>query len=65
MNVKELEIAVTKLSPVKLDEFASWFDKYQETLWDNQIESDVKAGKLDSLLNEVKLDFDNKNYTSL
>ena len=41
MNVKEIEIAVTELSPTNLNEFASWFDKYQEKLWDNQIENDV------------------------
>jgi hypothetical protein len=65
MNVKEIEIAVTKLSPHSLDEFASWFDKYQETIWDKQIENDVKSGKLDNLLNDVKLEFDSNNFTSL
>jgi hypothetical protein len=65
MNVKEIEIAVTKLSPNNLNEFASWFENYQETLWDKQIENDVKAGKLDSLLHDVKLEFDNNNFTSL
>jgi hypothetical protein len=65
MNVKELEIAVTKLSPSNLNEFASWFENYQENLWDKQIENDVKSGKLDSLLKDVKLEFDNNNFTSI
>ncbi len=58
MNVKELEIAVTKLSPHSLNEFASWFENYQETVWDKQIENDVKSGKLDGLLHDVKLEFE-------
>jgi hypothetical protein len=65
MNVKELELAVSTLSPSSLNEFAAWFENFQEDLWDQQIQSDLKAGKLDNLLNEVKIEFDNNNYTSL
>ncbi len=65
MNVKELEIAVSTLSPSNFNEFSDWFDNYQETLWDKQIEHDLESGKLNSLLKEVKQEFDNGNFTSL
>ena len=53
MTVKDIESAVTQLSPPELEEFAGWFEEYQARLWDGQIERDVRSGKLDGLIREA------------
>lgn len=37
------------VSPQELAEFREWFARFDAEVWDRQFESDVKAGKLDSL----------------
>jgi len=46
-TVQEIEQAITKLPPEKLAEFRSWYTEFDAAQWDAQIESDVRAGKLD------------------
>ncbi len=58
MSVQELEKAVADLSAGDLKQFTKWFEEYQAEAWDRQIESDVKAGKLDALIKEADEDFD-------
>lgn len=53
MTITELEQAVTKLSEEELIRFRAWFDEYYADMWDKQIESDVKSGRLDALLAQV------------
>ncbi len=47
ITVKDLEKAVTDLSPEQLAEFRTWFDSFDAARWDRQIEGDEKTGKLD------------------
>ena len=54
MSVVELEKAVENLSAQDFREFMSWLDAYREEQWDQQIASDLKAGKLDSLIAAAK-----------
>ena len=54
MSVVELEAAVEKLSIQELHEFTHWFDSYRQQQWDRQIETDLKAGKLDDLIAEAR-----------
>jgi hypothetical protein len=35
-------------------EFAKWFEEFQAALWDKEIEEDIKAGRLDEILAEVR-----------
>ena len=53
MSVKEIETAITKLSSRELAELSAWFADYHATAWDEQIEQDLEAGRLDALLDEV------------
>jgi len=62
MNVEKLEEAVTDLSPDELDSFAIWFEKYLAEQWDQKIESDAKAGRLDHLIEKAHRD-DEKGRT--
>lgn len=52
-KVEFLEREVAKLTPQELAAFRQWFAKYDADTWDRQIESDVKAGKLDRLADEA------------
>jgi hypothetical protein len=54
MSVKEIEIAVSKLPEDEVWEFAKWFEEFQAALWDKEIEEDIKAGRLDEILAEVR-----------
>ena len=37
MSVKELELAVSKLSSEELASFAQWFEEFMADQWDKQI----------------------------
>jgi hypothetical protein len=56
MDVKEIESAIAQLPPTKVAELAEWFEEFHAQLWDKQLEEDVKAGRLDSLLREAEQD---------
>jgi hypothetical protein len=45
--------AIEQLSPEEMAKFRAWFEELQERLWDEQIERDEKAGKLDRLAEEA------------
>ncbi len=57
MNITELQTVVRKLSQDELAEFLEWLDEFQESLWDRQIEEDLKAGKLDPLIRQAEKAF--------
>jgi len=58
MDVKEIETAIAQLPPAKVAELAEWFEEFQSQIWDKQLEQDLKAGKLDSLLKEAEKDLE-------
>jgi hypothetical protein len=58
MDVKEIESAIAQLPPAELAELAKWFVEFQARVWDKQLEQDVKAGRLDALINQAEQDFE-------
>jgi hypothetical protein len=56
-TVQEIETAIKKLKPREIHEVGHWLDELREELWDNQMEADAKAGKLDNLMEEAKQDY--------
>ncbi len=48
-RVENIESEMRQLSPEEMTAFREWFTQFDAELWDRQFESDVKAGKLDSL----------------
>ena len=52
-KVERIEENVKALSAEELVEFRSWFAEYDSDLWDEQIEADLKAGKLNVLREEA------------
>lgn len=57
MNIAEIESAITKLSPSDVSALMAWLEAYHSQLWDLEIENDLEAGKLDSLLQQVEEEF--------
>lgn len=53
-TLEDIERAVERLPPEELSKFREWFEELQARLWDEQIERDVAAGKLDWLIEETK-----------
>ena len=48
-SVQEIEEAVASLGPKQLSKFRQWFTEFDSQAWDEQIEKDVHAAKLDGL----------------
>jgi hypothetical protein len=49
MTLNELENAISGLSGEDLVRFRAWFAEYDSAGWDQQLEQDVAAGKLDAM----------------
>jgi hypothetical protein len=56
-ELEELEKRIRGLAPEDLAKFRAWFAEFDHALWDRQIESDAKTGKLDRLVNEARADY--------
>lgn len=52
-ELERLEQCVQGLSPAEFKEFRAWFAELDARLWDEQIEADSKAGRLDALISEA------------
>ncbi len=63
--VEQIEAAILKLSPQELSELADWVLDLDEQCWDEQIEKDIVAGKLDFLAQEALAEFEAGNCRTL
>jgi len=57
MTIEDLENAVAKLAPDQLAKFRDWFEAFDAARFDEKIERDAKAGKLDRLADQALTDF--------
>lgn len=48
-TLQEIELAVSQLSPEELIAFRAWLAEFDAAIWDQQVEADVAAGRLDAL----------------
>jgi hypothetical protein len=55
-NMEDIMRAVEQLSADEMAAFRDWFEELESRRWDEQIEHDVKAGRLDWLIEETKRD---------
>jgi hypothetical protein len=53
-KLDQIEKSVASLSDDELKSFADWFDNLRWQRWDRQLEKDVRAGKLDSLIENAR-----------
>jgi hypothetical protein len=54
MNQESL--SMTQLPPEDLASFSTWFEEYLAEQWDQQIEADAEAGRLDHRIEKAKRD---------
>jgi hypothetical protein len=54
MSVVEIEAAIKSLSKEEQAQFEQWYREFSESQWDEQIRQDVRAGKLNFLLDEAR-----------
>ena len=52
-KIAAIEKEVESLSPDELATFRQWFLEFDALVWDREIERDVRAGKLDALIDEA------------
>ena len=64
-QLKEIENAVSQLSPQDLREFRDWFAEFDSEAWDQQFERDVATGKLDKLAEKALKHLREGNCTNL
>ena len=53
-RVEEIEAAIDSLPPEEYRRIVQWFRVREERRWDNQIDADSSAGKLDFLFDEAE-----------
>jgi hypothetical protein len=53
MTIEDLEKAVANLPPDDLARFRAWFEEFDAARFDQKIERDAKAGKLDRLADQA------------
>lgn len=64
-TVKEIKKAVEHLPPEGLSQFRKWFEAFEAAAWDQQVEADAKAGRLDMLVNEARSEYKTGDTSSL
>jgi len=52
-KIQKIEKEVKSLSPKELAEFRDWFQEFDASAWDAQLEADTRSGKLDRLAEEA------------
>jgi hypothetical protein len=56
-TVEEIEKALSELPADQLAEFRVWFEAFDASRFDEKIERDAKAGRLDRLAEQALTDF--------
>ncbi|NEQ40507.1 MAG: hypothetical protein F6K40_31465 [Okeania sp. SIO3I5] len=64
-ELKEIEKAISQLSPKDLSEFRRWFAEFDAETWDKEFETDVMTGKLDGLAQKALKHLQEGNCTDL
>lgn len=52
-HVEKIEREIASLSRTELTELRRWFAEFDAVAWDEQLEADAAAGKLDRLADEA------------
>ena len=49
MTIEDIERAISQLPPAELDRFRAWFETFDAQRFDERIERDDQAGRLDRM----------------
>lgn len=64
-TLDQLETAILQLSPNDFNQLLEWFFDLDYQRWDEQLENDIAAGKLDHLAEEAIADFEAGHYRAI
>ena len=56
-TIEDIEKALTELPSDQLAEFRAWFEAFDAARFDEKIDQDAKAGRLDRLAEQATADF--------
>jgi hypothetical protein len=56
-TLEDIEKAVTELPADQLAKFRTWFEEFEAARFDERIERDARAGRLDELAEQALADF--------
>jgi hypothetical protein len=56
-TVEDIEEAISRLPPEDLARFRAWFEEFEAARFDQKIERDAKAGRLDGLAEQALADY--------
>jgi hypothetical protein len=63
MSVEELQLAVAHLPAEELERFSRWFDEFLADQWDQRIDADILAGRLDAAGHQADKEFESGRCT--
>lgn len=61
----EIEAAIKQLPEGDVRQLSIWLQAYLDEMWDRQIETDLKSGKLDKLIAKAEADITANNVRDL
>jgi hypothetical protein len=61
----KIEEEIKSLPEQEFSKLREWFQDYESQKWDDQVEQDIKSGKLDDLAQSAIRDFKNGDFKSL
>lgn len=61
----EIEAAIKQLPEDDVRQLAGWIQKYLDEKWDRQMEEDLAAGKLDTLIAKAEADIAANNVRDI
>lgn len=53
-RLQKIQEDIADLGPKDLAALAEWLDDHRQRLWDKEIEGDLRAGKLDLMIDEAR-----------
>ncbi len=56
-NVEQIESAILALPPAEFRRLTDWISELDQLRWDEQLERDVAAGRLEGLATEAVADY--------
>lgn len=64
-DANDIKVAIKGLQAGELVALRDWIEEYIADQWDEQIERDIKAGKLDNLLKRALDNYASGNYRDI
>ena len=55
-SIEDIEKEITELPQDQLKRFRAWYEKFDSDAWDEQLETDINSGKLDTFADKAIVD---------